>query len=40
MNRDKGGLSYCARAVREHDHDRYLTALFVPADRREAVFAL
>ncbi len=40
MSRDKSGLSYCARAVREHDHDRYLTALFVPAAHREAVFAL
>ena len=33
-------LSYCAREVRDQDHDRYLTALFAPADRREAVFAL
>lgn len=40
MRRDKGALSYCAREVRDHDHDRYLTALFVPAVHREAVFAL
>lgn len=33
-------LSYCAREVRDHDHDRYLTALFAPAKCREAVFAL
>lgn len=40
MSKDKAGLSYCAREVREHDRDRYLTALLVPAERREAVFAL
>ena len=40
MRSDKTALSFCAREVREHDHDRYLTALFVPAERREAVFAL
>jgi len=32
--------SYCAREVRRHDHDRYLTCLFAPAARREALFAL
>lgn len=40
MSSGKTALSYCAQEVREHDHDRYLTALFAPADRREAVFAL
>lgn len=40
MNRNSAAFSYCAREVREHDHDRYLTALFVPTDRCEAVFAL
>ncbi|NNE84151.1 MAG: squalene/phytoene synthase family protein [Alphaproteobacteria bacterium] len=40
MSSGKPALSYCAQEVREHDHDRYLTALFVPAARREAVFAL
>jgi phytoene synthase len=40
MRSGKTVLSYCAQEVREHDHDRYLTALFVPANRREAVFAL
>ena len=33
-------LSACAELVRRYDHDRYLTALFAPADRREALFAL
>lgn len=40
MAMDPDALSYCGREVRRHDHDRFLTALFVPADRREAVFAL
>jgi phytoene synthase len=39
MPRDDA-LSYCGRQVRRFDHDRYLTALFAPADRREALFAL
>ena len=33
-------LSDCARQVRRIDHDRFLTALFAPPDRREALFAL
>jgi len=33
-------LSACARKVRRYDNDRYLTALFAPAERREALFAL
>jgi len=33
-------LSYCAREVRRLDNDRFLTALFAPADRREDLFAL
>jgi NADH dehydrogenase [ubiquinone] 1 alpha subcomplex assembly factor 6 len=33
-------LSYCARILRQQDPDRYLTVLFAPADRREALFAL
>lgn len=33
-------LSYSAEQVRRLDHDRFLTALFAPADRREALFAL
>jgi NADH dehydrogenase [ubiquinone] 1 alpha subcomplex assembly factor 6 len=33
-------LSYCAGEVRRHDPDRFLTALFAPADQREALFAL
>ena len=34
------GLSYCADAVRQHDPDRFLTVLFAPPARREALFAL
>jgi NADH dehydrogenase [ubiquinone] 1 alpha subcomplex assembly factor 6 len=33
-------LPAVARLVRQHDHDRFLTALFAPADRREDLFAL
>jgi NADH dehydrogenase [ubiquinone] 1 alpha subcomplex assembly factor 6 len=33
-------LSYCAQEVRRQDPERYLTALFAPAERREALFAL
>ncbi|ACI98469.1 phytoene/squalene synthase family protein [Rhodospirillum centenum] len=33
-------LSYCADQVRRFDNDRFLTALFAPADRREDLFAL
>ena len=33
-------LSDCARLVRRYDNDRYLTALFAQAERREALFAL
>lgn len=33
-------LSAVARLVRQHDRDRFLTALFVPAERREDLFAL
>ena len=34
------GRSPLAALVRRHDRDRYQTALFAPADRREAIFAL
>jgi NADH dehydrogenase [ubiquinone] 1 alpha subcomplex assembly factor 6 len=34
------GLSAAAAIVRRHDRARYQTALFAPADRREALFAL
>jgi len=34
------GLSAVAALVRRHDRDRYQTALFAPAARREALFAL
>jgi len=33
-------LSYCGHQAYEHDRDRFLTTLFSPADRREALFAL
>lgn len=33
-------LSACGALVRRHDNDRFLTALFAPGDRREALFAL
>ncbi|WP_138380667.1 phytoene/squalene synthase family protein [Luteithermobacter gelatinilyticus] len=33
-------LSYCAEQVRRQDHDRFLTVLFAPQNRREALFAL
>src|SRR5499427_171057 len=35
-----GRLSQVAALVRRHDRDRYQTALFAPAARREALFAL
>ena len=35
-----GCLSPVAALVRRHDHDRFQTALFAPAARREALFAL
>ena len=37
---DSPALSPCAALVRRHDPDRFLTALFAPAHRREALFAL
>ena len=33
-------LAYCVQTLRLQDHDRYLTALFAPVDRRGALFAL
>lgn len=36
----QAALSYCGDLVRRHDPDRFLTALFAPADRREDLFAL
>ncbi|MBI4185186.1 MAG: squalene/phytoene synthase family protein [Proteobacteria bacterium] len=33
-------LSFCGDAVRRHDPDRFLTALFAPAPARESLFAL
>ena len=33
-------LSPCGEEARRSDHDRYLTCLFAPAERREALFAL
>ena len=37
---DRPDPSYVADQVRRFDHDRFLTTLFVPARRREAVLAL
>src|SRR5215207_1372519 len=34
------GVSSLGGFVRAHDRDRFQTALFAPADRREALFAL
>ena len=36
----EAALSYCALEVRRNDPERFLTCLFAPADRREALFAL
>lgn len=33
-------LSYCGQEVRRNDNDRFLTGLFAPAERREALYAL
>src|SRR3546814_269270 len=33
-------LSPCAAELRRHDPDRFLTGLFAPGERREALFAL
>lgn len=33
-------LSDCARLLRRYDYDRFLTGLFAPADRREALYAV
>src|SRR5205807_606464 len=32
--------TYCEQLVREADKDRFLAALFAPADRRDALYAL
>jgi phytoene synthase len=39
-NSDASGLSYCAGEVRRYDRDRFLTALFAPAAKREGLLAL
>jgi 15-cis-phytoene synthase len=36
----QGHFEHCAALVRERDHDGYLAALFAPAGRRDALFAL
>ncbi len=33
-------LSYCGEMVRKYDPDRFLLAMFEPADKREALFSL
>ncbi|HZK90322.1 MAG TPA: squalene/phytoene synthase family protein [Stellaceae bacterium] len=40
LSRKAGGLSPIGALVREHDRDRFQTALFAPAGDREALFAL
>jgi NADH dehydrogenase [ubiquinone] 1 alpha subcomplex assembly factor 6 len=40
MTNSDAALSYCGQEVRKYDKDRFLTALFAPAERREALFAL
>ena len=35
-----GNLAACLDDVRRRDHDRFLTALLAPANRRAALFAL
>jgi len=37
---ESSDAEFCAEAVRKHDYDRWLTALFVPVERRAAVLAL
>ncbi|HUC61177.1 MAG TPA: phytoene/squalene synthase family protein [Alphaproteobacteria bacterium] len=39
-DRAEASLSYCAREVRRHDPDRFLTALFAPPAAREGLFTL
>jgi phytoene synthase len=39
-DRAEAGLSYCAREVRRHDPDRFLTALFAPPAAREDLLTL
>ncbi|MEX0924172.1 MAG: phytoene/squalene synthase family protein [Rhodovibrionaceae bacterium] len=33
-------LSFCGTELRRHDRDRFMTCLFAPPERREALFAL
>ena len=40
MTDESARLSYCAREVRRHDHDRYLSCVFAPDRQREGLFAL
>lgn len=37
---DRAADDYCAGRVRRHDRDRFLTALFAPADRRPGLIAV
>ena len=40
MTASAGALSYCGAEVRRRDPDRFLCALFAPADKREDLLAL
>jgi len=40
MSRHPGDLSYCGEQVRRYDPDRFLTALYAPPARRDALLTL
>ena len=40
MPQDQRDLSYCGEQVRRHDPDRFLTALYAPPGRRDALLTL
>jgi phytoene synthase len=40
LTQGSNALSYCADQVRRYDPDRFLTALYAPADRRDALMTL
>lgn len=40
MANTDAALSYCGQEVHRNDRDRFLTCLFAPPDRREALFGL
>lgn len=38
--RPSSALGYCGEELRRYDHDRYLTSLFAPREKRDHLFAL